>query len=71
MSYARSQFGAYGMNFLPDEYVKRYALDLLKNKDEVRKYQESIIDNKVIEWFKANVNLDVKEVSLDEFEKLK
>ncbi|HBI80541.1 MAG TPA: hypothetical protein DDY04_00970 [Bacteroidales bacterium] len=71
MSYARSQFAAYGMNFLPDEYVKRYALDLLKNKDEVRKYQERIIDNKVIEWFKANVNLDVKEVSLDEFEKLK
>jgi trigger factor len=71
MGYARSQFAAYGMNFLPDEYIKRYANDILKNRDEVRKIQERIIDKKVIDWFRANVNLDTKEITIDEFNKLK
>jgi len=71
MGYARSQFAAYGMSFLPDEYIKRYATDILKNRDEVRKIQERILDKKVIDWFKANVNLDTKEITLDEFNKLK
>ena len=71
MGYARSQFAAYGMSFLPDEYIKRYAADILKNRDEVRKIQERILDKKVIDWFKANVNLDTKEITIDEFNKLK
>lgn len=71
MGYARSQFAAYGMNFLPDEYIKRYATDILKNRDEVRKIQERILDKKVIDWFRANVNLDTKEITLDDFNKLK
>ncbi|HQI90006.1 MAG TPA: trigger factor, partial [Tenuifilum sp.] len=71
MGYARSQFAAYGMSFLPDEYIKRYATNILKNRDEVRKMQERILDKKVIEWFKANVNLDTKEITIDEFNKLK
>ncbi len=71
MGYARSQFATYGMNFLPEEYIKRYATDILKNKDEVRKIQESILDKKVVEWFKSTVNLDTKEISIDEYNKLK
>lgn len=71
MGYARSQFAAYGMNFLPDEYIKRYATDILKNRDEVHKIQERILDKKVIDWFRANVNLDIKEITLDDFNKLK
>ncbi|HDP76127.1 MAG TPA: trigger factor [Bacteroidales bacterium] len=71
MGYARSQFAAYGMSFLPEEYIKPYATDILKNRDEVRKIQERILDKKVIDWFKTNVNLDTKEITLDEFNKLK
>ncbi|MDI3525950.1 MAG: trigger factor [Tenuifilum sp.] len=71
MGYARSQFAAYGMNFLPDEYIQRYANDILKNRDEVRKMQERIIDKKVIDWFRENVGISEKEITMDEFQKLK
>ncbi|QKG78750.1 trigger factor [Tenuifilum thalassicum] len=71
MVYARNQFAAYGMNFLPDEYIQRYAADILKNRDEVRKIQERIIDKKVIDWFRENVGISEKEITMDEFQKLK
>lgn len=70
MGYARSQFAQYGMNFLPEEYITRYANDILKNRDEVRKIHESILDKKVIDWFKETVTLNVKEVTVEEFNKL-
>jgi len=70
MVYARNQFAAYGMNFLPDEYIQRYAADILKNRDEVRKIQERIIDKKVIDWFRENVGISEKEITLEEFQKL-
>lgn len=70
MGYARSQFAAYGMNFLPEEYIARYANDILKNREEMKKIHERILDKKVVDWFKENVTLDTKEVSIDEFNKL-
>ncbi|BDX37983.1 trigger factor [Tenuifilaceae bacterium CYCD] len=70
MGYARSQFAAYGMNFLPEEYIARYANDILKNREEMKKIHERILDKKVVDWFKENVTLDTKEVSVDEFNKL-
>ncbi|MCB8963732.1 MAG: trigger factor [Bacteroidales bacterium] len=70
MGYARSQFAAYGMNFLPEEYIARYANDILKNREEVKKIHERLLDKKVVDWFKENVTLDNKEVSIDEFNKL-
>lgn len=68
--YARSQFAAYGMNFLPDEYITKYANDILKNREELRKIQESIMNKKVVDWFKSTVALDEKEVTVEEFNKI-
>lgn len=70
VGYARSQFAAYGMTFLPEEYISRYANDILKNKDEVKKINERLLDKKVVDWFKNNVTLDIKEITVDEFNKL-
>ena len=70
MGYARSQFAAYGMTFLPEEYIARYANDILKNREEVKKIHERLLDKKVVDWFKENVTLDTKEVTIDEFNKL-
>jgi hypothetical protein len=47
MEYAQQQFMAYGMSYLPKEYIERYAKDILKNQDEIRKMQEGIISRKV------------------------
>ena len=70
MEYAQQQFMAYGMSYLPKEYIERYAKDILKNQDEIRKMQEGIISRKVIAWFKENLPLDVKEITHEEFDKL-
>lgn len=70
MGYARSQFASYGMTFLPEEYIARYANDILKNREEVKKIHERLLDKKVVDWFKENVTLDTKEVTVDEFNKL-
>lgn len=70
MGYARSQFASYGMNFLPEEYILRYANDILKNRDEAKKIHERLLDKKVVDWFKENLTLDTKEISIEEFNKL-
>lgn len=69
--YARAQFAAYGMGYLPEEYIGRYAADLLKKQEEVKRMYERVRDNKVVEWIKDNVSISVKDISADEFFKLK
>lgn len=67
--YARAQFAAYGMNYLPEEYIDRYANEMLKKQDENRRLFERVLDIKVVDWIKDTVGINVKEVSNDEFYK--
>lgn len=67
---ARSQFAQYGMNNVPDATVEHYAKDMLANEQ----YRRSIVDRAVEEKFyaavKDAVNLDVKNVTAQEFNAL-
>jgi len=36
----------------------------------LRKIQESIMNKKVVDWFKSTVALDEKEVTVEEFNKI-
>ena len=67
--FARAQFAAYGMNYLPEEYIDRYAAEMLKKQDENRRMYERVLDIKVVEWIKDTVGISEKEVSNDEFYK--
>ena len=69
--YARAQFAAYGMGYLPEEYIERYAADMLKKQDEVKRMYDRVRDNKVVEWIKDTVSISVKDISSDDFFKLK
>ncbi|GHU59691.1 trigger factor [Bacteroidia bacterium] len=66
---ARALFAQYGMHTVGDEVIDGYAKKLLAD----RKSLESIIDrakeDKLIEWLKQTVTLDVKPVTADEFSK--
>jgi len=67
---ARAQFAQYGINNVPDEYLDGYADDMLKQKENVDSLVDRAIDRKLIDVLKNVVKLNVKTVTLDEFNKI-
>lgn len=68
--FASYQFAQYGMRNLPEEYVSKYASDLLQNKEERRRIIEKKFEDKVVAVAKEHVKVEDKEVSASEFDKL-
>lgn len=69
-SYFASQMMQYGMNQLPEEFLAKYADDLLAKPEERRKFIERVIENKTIEWLKETIKIEEKEVELERFKEL-
>ena len=67
---ARAQFAQYGMNNVPDDYLEGYAEDMLKQKENVDSLVDRAIDRKLIDVLKNVVKLNVKTVTLEEFNKI-
>lgn len=67
---ARAQFAQYGMTNVPDEYLDKYADDLLKKQEQVQAFIDRAIEQKLTEALKKVVKLTKKKVSLDDFNKL-
>lgn len=66
----RMQFAQYGMTNVPDEYLEQYAEEMLKKPEQVDGLINAAADRKLMEKLKEVVKLDVKNVSLEEFNKL-
>lgn len=66
----RFQFMQYGMNNIPEEYVERYADEMLKNQQQVQGLVERAIDDKLASVLKNVVALNHKSVSVEEFQKM-
>lgn len=66
----RFQFAQYGMNNLPEDILKQYSENLLKDQNQVNSLIERCIDEKLTAALKNVVNLTHKTVSRDEFIKL-
>ncbi len=64
---AKSQFAQYGMLSVPDDVLTNYAQDMLKNKETIQNLVDRAVEDKLAEWLKEHVKLDVKEVSVEEF----
>lgn len=67
---ARAQFAQYGMNNIPEEYLEKYAEDMLKDRKNIDSLVDRAIDMKLTAALKSVVKLNEKTVSLDEFNKL-
>ena len=67
---ARAQFAQYGMNNVPDDYLDSYADDMLKQKENVDSLLDRAIDRKLLDVLKNVVKMNVKTVTLDEFNKI-
>ena len=64
------QLMQYGAAALTDEIVDRYANEVLKEDKNRDMLTQNALNRKVYEVIKANVTLDNKEVSMEEFQKL-
>lgn len=67
---AKAQFAQYGMLSVPEEVLANYAKDMLKNKQTLQNIIDRAVEEKLAAWLKEQVELDVKEVSAEEFNKL-
>ncbi len=67
---ALMQFRQYGMFTMPDDYLNNYADQILQNEEERRRIVTKVQEDKILEVIKGNVNLDEKEISLEDFNKL-
>ncbi len=67
---AAAQFAQYGMVGMGDDILDNYAKDMLKKEDTVKGIVERVAENKIFEIVKNNVSLDIKEVTVEEFNKM-
>lgn len=67
---AKAQFAQYGMLTVPEDVLANYAKDLLKNKQTLQNVIDRAVEEKLAEWLKQQVKINVKEVTPDEFNKL-
>ena len=67
---AKAQFAQYGMLSVPEDVLANYAKDMLKNKQTLQNVIDRAVEEKLAAWLKEQVELDVKEVSAVEFNKL-
>lgn len=62
-----AQMAQYGMNTLPDEYLKQYVESMLQDEKQRGQLRDSAVTRKIMAHIRQTVSLDEKEVSLDEF----
>jgi len=67
---ARSQFAQYGIPNADDQMIEPYVQEMLKNENQLKAIIDRVTENKVIDIIKEAVKLDVKEVSIEEFNKM-
>ena len=64
------QYRQYGLTNIPEEYLEKYSKELLEKKEEKQKFLDKKLEDKVFDFVKSSVILDIKDISHDEFEKL-
>lgn len=67
---AKAQFAQYGMLSVPEEMLDNYAKDMLKNQQTMQNIAERAMEEKLAACLKEQVDLEIKEISVDEFNKL-
>lgn len=66
----RMQFAQYGMGSVPEEYIEKYADDMLKERKNIDNLVNRAVDVKLIAALKGKVKLNRKGISLDDFNKM-
>ncbi len=67
---AQAQFAQYGMATVPEDMLNNYADEMLKKKESAQQIMERVLEEKVMKVIKDKIKLDVKKVTIEEFNKL-
>lgn len=67
---ARYQFAQYGLNNMSEEHLENFAKRLLEDQKQAKGIVEKVYEDKVISYIKNAVNLEEKEISVEDFGKL-
>ena len=67
---AAAQFRQYGINDVPEEHLEEMAGRILSNEKEKKRLEEKKTEDIVIDFVKESINLEVKEITPEEFRKL-
>lgn len=68
--FAAQQFAQYGMTNIPDDVIEKYAGELLEKQEYANEIQNRAFEDKLFAAIKEAVALNVKNVTVDEFNKL-
>ncbi len=63
----KAQMAQFGQNSPEDKELEDIAARILSNQDEVKRISEQVMSKKMLNYYKENAKLKVKEVSFDEF----
>ena len=66
----RAQFAQYGMMNVPDDLLENYSKEMLKKKESVNNLVNRVVETKLAAVLKAQVTLEEKSVSVEEFNKM-
>ncbi|MGC9151079.1 MAG: trigger factor [Microbacter sp.] len=66
----KSQYAQYGITNFPDDLLEGYVQDILQKDEEVEKYFESVLNEKVTNTAKEKVTLNKIPISLEDFQAL-
>ena len=66
----KAQFAQYGMLSIPDDVLDNYAQEMLKKKETINNLVSRVVEVKLAAALKAQVTLENKNVSMEEFNKM-
>ena len=66
----KAQFAQYGMLSIPDDVLDNYAQEMLKKKETINNLVSRVVEVKLAAALKAQVTLENKSVSMEEFNKM-
>jgi trigger factor len=69
-SYTLLQFRQYGIVDIPEDQLKTYSENVLKNEEERKKIVEKLFEEKVFEHIKEHIKVDKKKITRKKFNKL-
>jgi trigger factor len=69
-TYTLMQFRQYGITDIPEEQLKNYSENVLKNESEKKKIIEKLYEEKVNEHIREHIKVDKKKITREKFNKL-
>lgn len=67
--FIQRQMAQYGIQSPEEAEVEQIANRVLSNRDEVKRLSDQLMSEKLLNFYKENAKLKVKEVTFDEFVK--